>query len=255
MTANVHSPFCLALAASLFAALGAGGAAADVLVLASDAPGVAAGAVLADDKTLDVPEGARVSVMTPSGRTVTLKGPVSKAVGDLAGRETRDEGLWKDVRSALPQPRGADEASRSATRGLAAPATKTSPRPAPFSWRRVPVETEGDFCVEKDVSLALTRSQFDKPGVATLVDMEASAKADVAFKAGGDEAPWPAHIAPRAGDFAIVAPGQPQREFRLRVIAPLPPVEDTLRVLHSQRCQTQIAAWLQGLAVAQAMQR
>ncbi len=255
MTANVPYPFWLALIPAAFASLGAPGAAADVLVLASDAPGVAAGAVLADGATLDVPQGARVSVMTPGGRTVTLRGPVSKTIGDLGGREKRDETLWNDVRAALPRPlEGAGDSSRSARRGFSAAPAPTAAavaaRPASFSWRRVPVETEGDYCIEKGAGLVLTRSQFDKPAVATLVDMQASSKADVAFKAGGDEAPWPVQITARAGAFAIAAPGQPQHEFRLRIITPLPPAEDTLRVLHGQRCQKQIQAWLQGLAVA-----
>jgi hypothetical protein len=45
-------------------------------------------------------------------------------------------------------------------------------------------------------------------------------------------------------------PESQPRQIRLRVIDPLPQADETLRLLHSQRCQSQIDAWLRGVATA-----
>jgi len=78
----------------------------------------------------------------------------------------------------------------------------------------------------------------------TIVDVSATKRAETSFKSGEDTAAWPGQMPPKVGSFALLVAGQPMRQVRLRMLSPLPDKESMLRVLHGQRCQTQMQALL-----------
>lgn len=70
---------------AVVAALGAGGALAETVVLSSTAPGVATGAVLDEANQITIPAGASVTLIDASGATRTVRGPYSGPVGAAPG--------------------------------------------------------------------------------------------------------------------------------------------------------------------------
>lgn len=245
----------LSLAALLAAVAAPAVAQAELIVLSSSTAQVKSGAVLADSASLDVPAGARVRVMLPSGRTQEIKGPAKSKVADISKGEARNEGLWNDVVSVISRQKKADEsvvgavrsvAPPSGTRGVAAPTSAKSG----FSWRIVPLDPGGDVCVEKGVALELLRTKPGKPLSVVIVNRQDQRRGEATFAVGSATAKWPVSAGTDVGMYAVSFPDGPPRTIRLRPIAPLPAADETLRVLHGQRCLAQIEAWLAGIAVA-----
>lgn len=228
-----------------FLATAAVPARADIIVIGSNTPVFAIGTVLTDDKTIDIPTGASVRIMTPAGKTQSLAGPLKKAVKDIASGSPADRALWDSVSARLHPGIVASDKFEGHTRGL-------TPKPASasykFSWVAVPVYADGDVCVEKGAKLSLVRANAGKAERVAIVDMTGGGpRSDVTFAAGSSTAPWPSDIEPRVGTFAFQAPDQPIRQIKLRLIAPLPSADDAVRVLNGQRCELQRNALLEAL--------
>ena len=62
---------------------------------------------------------------------------------------------------------------------------------------------------------------------------------------------WPNELALKNSSFAILPDGQSMQQIRMRLIAPIPTREQTLQVLHGQRCRMQFEAFLRGFLVSQ----
>jgi hypothetical protein len=216
---------------------------AEVIVLSAKGGSLKAGDTIADNATIDLPSGATIEVLLPTGAMRTLSGPSKTAVASLTKGEKPDAGLFSKV-AELVGKTGGSESSVGAVR--AAPATRAT-RPPAFSWTAVPIEADGDWCVEKGSPLSLVRSAGERPLKVTLVDVAASQRTELTFDAGKADIPWPEAFAPKVGSYAVLVPDRPMRQIRLRLIAPLPSREDTLRVLHGQRCEVQMRAFLSEL--------
>jgi hypothetical protein len=219
-------------------------AAAEVIVLSAKGGALKAGDTIADNGTIDLPSGATIEILLPTGAMRTLSGPIKTPVSTLTKGEKADAGLFSKV-AELVGKSGGSESSVGAVR--AAPTTRAI-RPPAFSWTSVPIEADGDWCVEKGSTLSLVRSSADRPLKATLVDVAGSQRVELAFDAGKTTIPWPEALAPKVGSYAVLAADRPMRQIRLRLIAPLPSREDTLRVLHGQRCEVQMRAFLSELS-------
>ena len=220
---------------------------ADIVIIGSNSPALAIGMVLSDVQTLEVPDGSSVRVMSPSGRTQVFKGPLKKSVKEVADKGPADATLWKTVtarNAALSV--NAERPRTGATRGM----TAAAPSPAAaykFSWQQVPVFADGDICVEKGATLLLVRAGPGKQERVAVVDMLGGKRSEVMFADGRTQAPWPSDLEARVGGFAFQAEGQPARQIKLRLIAPLPSAEDAVRVLNGQRCDIQRNALLDAL--------
>jgi len=176
-------------------------------------------------------------------------------IADISRGEARNEGLWNDVVNAMARQKRADESVVGAVRSVAPSGTRgAAPAPAEakpsFSWRMVPIDAGGDVCIEKGVALDLLRSKPGKPLTVIVVNRQDQRRGEASFAVGSATAKWPASVGADVGMYAVSFPDQPVRTIRLRPIAPLPAADETLRVLHSQRCLAQIEAWLAGIAVA-----
>ena len=99
------------------AAMALPASAADLVVVASSAPDLAPGTVVKSEAVLKVPAGASVTLISGTGKTVTLKGPHSGPPGGAA--------------AAMPA------SFRSSTSRTTASSTSTG-QPAPRRWHGRP---------------------------------------------------------------------------------------------------------------------
>lgn len=211
-----------------------------IYVLESTAPNVKAGSAFAMDDRVTVPAGASVRVVTPSGKTQTIKGPYSGKAADLTTGEKANDGVIAWIKN-LVQTGGSNEKTPGATRSM-----RTAEAPTSFSWTAVPTATDSTFCVEKGAKLQLRRAS---PGAAdriTVVDLTTTARADVEFAADSTTTPWPAGVTPRDdGAYTLLAPeNRPRRQVTLRVLSQLPGDDDILAALAERECKYQFDAWV-----------
>lgn len=205
-------------------------ASADIAVIGSSNPAAVAIGVLTDNQVLEVPAGESVRIMTPSGRTSVLNGPVMKPVAELAGGDPRDEELWRSVTTSRP--------------GLKTRSINTYK----FSWETVPVFKGGDVCVDGDAKLSLLRSSGAKTQRMLVQQLQGErSRFEIVFAEGQRLAPWPDDTPPVTGNYLIQPDGQDSIRVTLRLITPRPSNDDALRVLHGQRCQLQKEALLEAL--------
>lgn len=250
---------CAIITASL-AAFSASAARAEIIVLGSNAPGLAVGKVLGDEATLSVPAGSRVRIMLPSGSTREVKGPASHKVAELTAGQSADRSLWNDVKRIVTTAKRSDESAIGAVRSAAPSSAERGVRAAPppralrpaFSWRHVPIDGEdgGDVCIERGARLQLVRAAPGRPQRVAVVNRQSQVRGETDFAVGSTTAAWPAAVGADVGLYVVVLPDGAKRSLRLRPIDPLPAADETLRLLHSQRCLVQVEAWLRGLAVA-----
>ena len=258
--------------------LTAGPTLADVIVLRSTAPTIAPGRSIADTETVQLAAGQTLVVVLPNGATRTLAGPSTTRTSDLTKGVGTNAALVNTVRRYMqtgqvatqqtttlrsaapsPSPRSGAAASGSSTgrdAGMAfgnAPRARRSVTPPPrfAGWERIPIDAEGDYCVSSTARLELFRQASAAAQSITVVDMRTTTRVAVGFKAGAESAPWPARIPiATGGTYAFVGAGAPMHQVRLRRLSPLPSADETLRVLHGQRCLAQLQAWLSGLMTA-----
>ena len=246
---------------------------ADALVIATKAQGIRSGAILPDDRVLELSAGETVTVLMVDGRSRTIAGPFKQPVASFSKGRPADDALWKSVVASLQKSAAKNRIgvarAREPVGGSGAPAARSyakAPssdagsgpasvidRPSagvPFSWLHVPIDAEGDYCIQKGSGLVLSRGASAAVQPATVIDVRAGARAQVIFAAGNKTTPWPSMIRVTTGPYALQMPESQPRQIRLRVIDPLPQADETLRLLHSQRCQSQIDAWLRGVATA-----
>lgn len=240
MKAHAGQACAVAAVIAVLSSLPQRAARADVVILSSKTASLPRGAVLKDSDQLEVPAGSSLTVMLPSGATRTINGPARTPVRDLVRGEPDNQALWDGVKEFI-------NGSGSAKSTGAVRALRIEPE-LPFSWRQVPVEVDGDICVEKGAPLMLARASGAKSVRATIVDIQAGARADVRFEDGKTTVPWPEQIPPKVGTFAVVMQDRPMRQITLRLINPLPQADQVLRLLHGQRCQLQLEAWLRNVA-------
>lgn len=215
---------------------------ADLIVLGGKGSSYQSGTVLSDGQTIDLPAGARLQVMLPSGATQTLTGPMKAAVKDISKGEKVDQGLWEKVGSLVKG--GGSERPTGAVRSAAGSAAK----PLPFSWTEVPIDASGDICVEKGAKLSLVRGATTRQLDVTVVEKAAAQRGRATFADGAGAAAWPSELEPKVGSYLLMVPDRPMREVTLRILSPLPNRAEALRVLHSQRCETQLKALVQEIA-------
>ena len=223
-------------------------ASAQVIVVQSSAKGIKAGTLLPNDAKVAIPAGSKAVFVLPSGASRTVKGPFNGRAGDLTKGVKANPGVFDAVKRYV-RTGGSTQKTVGAVRS-AAPAYALG-KPLPFSWHTVPVTTSGDFCVEKGASVSLVRTRTKNAQNITIIDMKSQRRVRVAFPAGAKSIAWPddLNIDPGA-TYTLLTDGRPPREMRMRMITPLPEREDTLQVLHGQRCQTQFRAFIREMQAA-----
>jgi hypothetical protein len=214
---------------------------ADVHVIESTVPAIAAGRQLADHDTIALPAGTHVRVVLPSGKTQTVKGPFTGKVGDLAKGQPRNEGVLAWLKGLLDTG-GATETTAGATRSIG----REMPRARiGFSWSAVPVTIDGSVCIAKGAGLQLVRAPSASPERVAVIDTTSGQRGEAQWQAGSDAAAWPANLAPRPdATYLVVVGDRPPRKVVLRELATLPADDDVLTELHKLGCKPQFEAWV-----------
>lgn len=254
MHANQIFSRTLGFLSGLLAVTFAVSAQAQVIVLQSSVNKFKPGATLAKSTLVAIPEGGSMTVVLANGATRTIQGPFSGKVSSLSSGGSSNAALFNAVKSYIKTGGSSQRkvgALRSvAPRGASRSATP-SPASIPFSWTKVPLRAAGDYCVEKGAPLKLARTRAGKPMQITLVDLQSTRGVQLNFGSADAEVDWPSELPIRNASYAILAKGRAMKQLRLRLIAPLPPADQTLQVLHGQRCSIQFGAYLRGFAVTQ----
>ena len=230
----------------------ASAAQAQVIVLQSTVGQFKAGSTLSKSTRVTIPEGGSMTVVLASGATRTINGPFAGKVSSLSSGGSSNAALFNAVKNYI-KTGGASQKKVGALRSLAPSAKPRSIRGvAPkFSWTSVPVTASGDYCVQKDALLKLERQRAGNPIKITLVDLQSTRRVQLSFGSTDTEVDWPAELPIRNASYAILTKGRAMKQIRLRLIAPLPQAEQTLQILHGQRCNIQFGAYLRGFAVSQ----
>ena len=228
----------LLLAAACTAWSAAGNA--DVLIVSSDVAALKAGQQVADAERIEVPAGAKVRVLLPSGKTQLINGPASGSVKDIAKGGPVVEGVWAKAKDLIATG-GADASRPGATRGAAASAGTSV-----FGWDVVPTAINGSVCVESGLQLKLARSSGDGAAQATLLDTTSNAKAPFAWAAQSALADWPAALPPKADAvYHVVTPSARPVVITLRMVEKSETGDDSaLATLLQNGCRAQARVWL-----------
>jgi len=243
---HVHIGTLKIAAIIVFSTILSASAYAQVIVLQSTANAYKSGVTLSKSDEVNVPEGKMIVVVLPSGVTRTINGPFSASAANLAKSGGRvNTALFKAVSNYL-KTGGATASSVGAVRS-AAPHSIAPKFNAPFSWNTIYTRASGDICIDKNAPVSLERSVSNTPKSFTVVDLSNMQKAKVLFPAGMNTLPWPVELQLKNNNYGILTKGRRMQQVRIRFIDPLPAPENTLQVLHGQRCSLQLKAYLRDL--------
>lgn len=233
----------MAVAATSMAAV------AQVIVVQSTAKNLKSGTAISNTETVNIPAGKQAVFVLPSGATRTVTGPFNGKAAELTKGVKANPGVFDAVKQYVVTG-GASKKTVGAMRS-AMPTPTAMSGGLPFSWRTVPVTTSGDHCIEKNADIQLVRQHTGREQTVTIVDMKSQRRVAVVFAAGAKSAPWPddLEVDPKA-TYAVLMKDWPVRKLRMRLITPLPAREDTLQVLHGQRCASQFRAFIREMQQA-----
>lgn len=209
-TAMRQIALCLGL--GLLAILTLAPAHADyVIIAASDAPDAySAGTEIADDQQIDLPQGARLTLIKRSGRIVTIDGAFSGSVPGSAqvGPSETSSTNWDILKRLV----GSAEAS-STVLGAARAGAGDIP-PPPDVWD-LGADSSGPRCVRKG-ELTLWRKQADET-LQVSARSAAGRHEGLAWTAGDHRLALPADMAVEDGRM-VVSVGGELRDFELSVM-------------------------------------
>ena len=178
----------------LFLTAGAAGA-AELVVVASTAPGIKSGQVVASGAALDVPAGANVTLVSPAGKTVVLTGPFSGAPGGGGGGGAADTSLFSAL-IKLFSGRGKDTGSLGTMRAAAGS--------EPDDLWVVDVGRSGRFCVPAQGPITLWRSDAAKQTSLKIRNLASNQKSELPWPAGAETLDWPPDVALGDGNSYLV---------------------------------------------------
>lgn len=227
-----------------------GSAVAQVIVLQSSVAKYKVGKTLGKATQVSIPAGGSMVVVLANGATKTIAGPFTGKVADLSKGTTSNAALFNAVKKFVKTGGSSTKtvgALRSVGSSSRAPGKSTDLK---FSWTAIPVSGRGDICLDRSGAISLSRGSTGKAQTVTVVDLQSSNRAKVRFAAGDTNVAWPSALQLKNSAYALLLDGNTKR-VRLRLISPLPGLEETLQVLHGQRCGLQFEAFLRGFAVTQ----
>jgi len=212
--------------------------AAQAVVIKSTADGLAVGAMVETGQAIDVPAGAAVTLVSPTGQTVTRTGPYNgPAVGDGGGG---NESVARTISGFLSK-KGKE------TR---VGAVRAAGNRAPDAAGVIPINAAGRVCAGPD-GAPLWRPETEAAQTVTLREMASRASVDVAFAAGEATAAWPDGLPLRDGGTYLVRTKGAVRSARLTLsVAPEPIENDAVRLawMIDQGCARQADRLIDRLA-------
>lgn len=157
----------------------------ELVVITSSAPGLKPGQIVNSSEPLQIPEGATVTLVSNSGKTIILKGP-HKGPSGFISAGTGDTRLISSL-AGLLSGSGKDTASLGTVRSVGSPPPPTDP------WV-VDVGKSGDHCVPAKGPVTLWRAKSTAKKKFSLKNLSDRTKALTGWPAGASILKWPANV-------------------------------------------------------------
>ncbi len=159
-----------------------------LVVIASGAPSLKPGQVVKSGTAIEIPAGASVTLVSETGKTVTLKGPFSgpaKAGGQGGGKGGGDK-LIASL-SGLLSGSGKETGSLGAMRAVA-------PLKPPSDAWVINTGKSGVFCVQAKGPVMLWREKAAKARILTLKNLTDKSRSKAEWPAGSATLEWPSKV-------------------------------------------------------------
>ncbi|MCH7937895.1 MAG: hypothetical protein IH994_12535 [Proteobacteria bacterium] len=160
-----------------------------LVVIASGAPSLKPGQVVKSGTAIEIPAGASVTLVSETGKMVTLKGPFSgpaEAGGQGGGQGSADGKLIASL-SGLLSGSGKETGSLGTMRAIAPPKPPSDP------WV-IDTGKSGDFCVQAKGPVMLWREKAGKARILTLKNLTDKSKSKAEWPAGSATLEWPSKV-------------------------------------------------------------
>jgi len=159
------------------------------VVIASGAPSLKPGQVVKSGTAIEIPAGASVTLVSETGKTVTLKGPFSgpaKAGGQGGGKGSGDDKLIASLSGLL-------SGSGKETGFLGAMRAVTPPKPPSDAWV-IDTGKSGDVCVQAKGPVMLWREKAARARILTLKNLTDKSRSKAEWPAGSATLEWPSKV-------------------------------------------------------------
>lgn len=158
-------------------------AAADIMVVASNAPSVPTGQTVDSAAALDLAAGQRVTFIAGGGKSLTRNGPYKGAAWE--GAPPADKAFLQSL-GKLASGQGKTGTTLGAVRGGA--------KPDPDDPWALDVSRAGDYCVATGAPIVLWRAAPERAGTLSLTGMKEEGKTSIEWPAGAATVPWPQDV-------------------------------------------------------------
>ncbi len=159
--------------------------AVELVVISSSAPGLKPGQIVNSGEPLQIPSGATVTLVSNSGRMISLKGPHTGPSGFISG-PTGDTRLISSL-SGLLSGSAKDTASLGTMRAVGLPPPPTDP------WV-LDVGKSGDHCVPAKGPVTLWRAKSTGKKIFSLKNLSDRTQSRTAWPAGASTLKWPQNV-------------------------------------------------------------
>lgn len=158
----------------------------DLVVVGGGAPNLQLGQIVKSDTPLVIPAGSTVTLVSESGKTVTLKGPHegSAGIGNEGGGSVS---LVSSLSSLL-------SASGMKTSSLGVMRSGAPPPPPADPWV-IDIGQSGDHCVAANGPVRLWRAKNAKKRILSLKNLRDKSKSVIDWPAGTSTLNWPSDVA------------------------------------------------------------
>ncbi len=160
-----------------------------LVVIASGAPSLKPGQVVKSGTAIEIPAGASVTLVSETGKMVTLKGPFSgpaEAGGQGGGQGSADGKLIASL-SGLLSGSGKETGSLGTMRAIAPPKPPSDP------WV-IDTGKSGDVCVKAKGPVMLWREKAAKSRILTLKNLTDKSRFKAEWPAGSATLEWPSRV-------------------------------------------------------------
>lgn len=160
-------------------------AAQDLVVVGGGTPDLQPGQIVKSDAVLNIPAGSTVTLVSESGKTVTLKGPHTGPAG-IGNEKVGNAGLISSLSSLLAGS-GKEISSLGVMRAFAPPPLPTDP------WV-IDIGQSGDHCAAANGPVKLWRGKNVKAWVVSLKNLADKSKSTTNWPAGASTLEWPSDV-------------------------------------------------------------
>lgn len=156
-----------------------------LVVIASGAPSLKPGQVVNSGTAIEIPAGASVTLVSETGKTVTLKGPFS-GPAKAGGKSGGDNKLIASLSGLL-------SGSGKETGSLGTMRAATPPKPPSDAWV-INTGKSGVFCVQAKGPVMLWREKAAKARILTLKNLTDKSRSKAEWPAGSATLEWPSKV-------------------------------------------------------------